>query len=565
MRARWRIVNGAMIRRGVQAAALLLFVGLVVVARPAGLDAAPSPWLQSFFLIDPLILAFTWLSAHAVPALLVLALITVSVTFLLGRVFCGWLCPLGTINAIAARFFDLCWPKRKRGEHWSRWQLAKYYILVGLLVMAAWGVRWGAVFDPLVLLYRTTTVAILPGSHWTVQDASRQFDPAVPVPTLRREKIAEVADEAFLGSGLILVLFLVILVLNRYRRRFWCRYLCPLGALLGVFALWPAALRRRVNRETCNECDLCGMTCHGAAAAVPGDQWKAAECFGCLNCTSSCPHGSVTLWQWPWQNTVDLVRAAHCSLVVRRQWPGRSIADLLRRTAGVDLSRRKVVRTLVGAFGAAVGGLAGLFLLRANPQSRNWTYHPALIRPPGALPEPEFLKRCTACGLCMRVCPTGGLQPALTEAGLDGLWTPRLVPRIGFCNEQCNLCGQVCPTGAIRPLPLEEKQKVRIGLAVIDTTRCIPYAYALGCGTCVECCPLSPKALYTVSASAENREGDVEIIKQPRVDPDRCIGCGRCEFECPFGDLPAIRVTSANESRHYNPDNLELFLPPKEG
>jgi MauM/NapG family ferredoxin protein len=542
MRAWRRIVNGAMIRRGVQAAALLLFVGLVVVARPARLDVAPPPWLQSFFLIDPLILVLTWLSAHAVPALLLLALITLGVTVLLGRVFCGWICPLGTIHALAARFFDLCWPKRKRGEHWSPWQLAKYYILVGLLVMAAWGVRWGAVFDPLVLLYRTTTVALLPGAHWTVQDASRQFDPAGPTPTLRREKIAEVADEAFLGSGLILLLLLGMLALNRYRRRFWCRYLCPLGALLGIFALRPL-LRRRVDRETCNECDVCGLACHGAATAVPGDQWKAAECFGCLNCTPSCARGSLRFrWTWPWQGEPKPATPRP-----------------------VSRSRRRFLRGLSGAAGAAVGGLAGLFLLRANPQSRNWTFHPALIRPPGALPEPEFLKRCTACGLCMRVCPTGGLQPALSEAGLEGLWTPRLVPRIGFCNEKCNLCGQVCPTGAIQPLPLEEKQKVRIGLAVIDTTRCIPYAYALGCGTCVECCPLSPKALYMVSASVENRAGDVEVIKQPRVDPDRCIGCGRCEFECPFGDLPAIRVTSANESRHYNPDNLELFLPPQEG
>ena len=542
MRAGRRIVSGAMIRRGVQAAALALFVGLVVIARPARLDAAPPPWLQSFFLIDPLILAFTWLSAHAVPALLLLALITLGVTMLLGRVFCGWICPLGAIHALAARFFDLCWPRRKRGEHWSPWQLAKYYILVALLVMAAWGVRWGAVFDPLVLLYRTTTVALLPGVHWTEQDAARQFDPAVPAPTLRREKIAEVADEAFLGSGLILLLFLVILVLNRYRRRFWCRYLCPLGALLGVFALRPL-LRRRVDRETCNECDVCGMACHGAAAAVPGNQWQAAECFGCLNCTPACARGSLRFrWTWPWQGESQPASARPFSR-----------------------SRRGFLRGVSGAVGAAVGGLAGLFLLRAHPQSRNWTYHPALIRPPGALPEPEFLKRCTACGLCMRVCPTGGLQPALSEGGLEGIWTPRLVPRIGFCNEKCNLCGQVCPTGAIRPLSLEEKQKVRIGLAVIDTTRCIPYAYGLGCGTCVECCPLSPKALYTVSASVENREGDVEIIKQPRVDPDRCIGCGNCEYECPFGDLPAIRVTSANESRHYNPDNLELFLPPQEG
>ena len=71
-------------------------------------------------------------------------------------------------------------------------------------------------------------------------------------------------------------------------------------------------------------------------------------------------------------------------------------------------------------------------LMRLGPQARGKRYNPDLVRPPGARSEKEFLARCTACGLCMKVCPTGGLQPALAEAGLEGIWTPRLVPRIGY-------------------------------------------------------------------------------------------------------------------------------------
>jgi len=150
----------------------------------------------------------------------------------------------------------------------------------------------------------------------------------------------------------------------------------------------------------------------------------------------------------------------------------------------------------------------------------------------------------------MKVCPTGGLQPSLTEAGLEGLWPPRLVPQIGYCDYTCTLCGQVCPTEAIVRLTEEEKHKVRIGLASFDTTRCIPYAYGRDCMVCEEHCPIPDKAIYCLEVEIRDRNGQTKKIKQPHVDPDKCIGCGVCESVCPFKDRPGIRVTSANESRH---------------
>jgi MauM/NapG family ferredoxin protein len=197
--------------------------------------------------------------------------------------------------------------------------------------------------------------------------------------------------------------------------------------------------------------------------------------------------------------------------------------------------------------------VAGLFLFRATPQSRGSTSNPFLIRPPGSLPERDFLKRCTACGMCMKICPTGCLQPAWTEAGLEGLWTPRVAPRIGRCEYDCTLCGQVCPTGAIARLSTEEKHEIRLGIATIDHSRCIPYAYGRDCGTCVEACPISPKAIRLVDVEVQVHDGRrqrTKIVSQPMVDPDRCLGCGGCVKECTFKDEPAIHVTSANESRH---------------
>ena len=229
----------------------------------------------------------------------------------------------------------------------------------------------------------------------------------------------------------------------------------------------------------------------------------------------------------------------------RFAWPWQ------RPQAGtVDLKKRALLAS-------AVGGLGGLLLMRITPEAQGRVYEPSLIRPPGARPEREFLQHCIQCGLCMKSCPTGVLQPAWHEAGLEGIWTPVFNARIGYCEYECNLCGQVCPTQAIVPLPLAEKKQVKVGLAAIDPSRCLPYAYGRECIVCEEHCPIPTKAIYFVEAEVPLREGGTKVLKQPRVDPDLCTGCGICETRCPFHDRPAIRITSANESRH--PDNQPIL------
>lgn len=525
MKSERRLLNGAVVRRIVQTTALVAFCGLFLLARGQGAEK-PGLWLQGFFLLDPLVLAMTWLASHAVPTALLLSLVTVLVTLLLGRVFCGWFCPLGTLNAIAGRVLEFCWPRRKKPQHWSRWQLTKYYLLVAMLVMAACGVHWGAVLDPLVLLYRTTVVGLLPGVQWTVEDGSAVLGVSEPARQVLREHITIVEHQAFLGSSLILGLFLGILALNRVQPRFWCRYICPLGAFLGVLALRPF-LQRRVVAEKCNECALCGLQCHGASAKAPGAEWKAAECLGCLNCTPACHRQSLGFhWVWPWQRE-----------------PSDAPAQAVSR------ARRGFLR---GALGAALGGLAGMFVLRATPQARGSAGNENLVRPPGSLPEREFLKRCTGCGMCMRICPTGCLQPTLTEAGLEGIWTPRMVARLGRCEVDCTLCGHICPTGAIQRLTVDEKHAVKMGIALIDHSRCIPYAFGRDCGTCVEACPQPDKAIHLVDVEVlvfDGKRQRTKIVGQPMVDPNLCTGCGGCVRDCTFKDEPAIRVVSANETR----------------
>ena len=558
-------------RRAVQTACLCLFV-ILLHAVHVKEGAPPSPWLKLFFDLDPLVAIGTWLAAHSLPSFPWLALITLVATVLLGRVFCGWVCPLGTVHNAASwlrkyvqRRPSSCVtgtvhpPKSpfKGGlaedtssDNWTRWQRGKYYLLAALLLMAVFGAHWIGVFDPMSLLFRATATAIYPGAQYAVEDAATdvyQSDPHLgplhlksvtePVYRFTRDSVFGRKGQAFDGGTLILLLFAGVVLLNFYKSRFWCRYVCPLGGLLGLCS--PRPVMRLVNTPGCTGCGLCAKQCPAAANPdKPGD-WRPTECFGCWSCVAACNRG-----------VIDFKFRSPLPAPSRRRLPGvqpptrrRLPAVQPPTSAKLDLSKRALLS-------AGVGGLTGLVAFRLSPQSQGRSFNPALIRPPGARDERAFLQRCLQCGVCMKACPTNGLQPTLFEAGLEGIWTPMLVPRIGYCEYNCNLCGQVCPTQAIQPLTLEEKRSVKLGLATVDTTRCLPYAYNRECMICEEHCPTPKKAIYFMTQELKTRDGKTITLKQPYVDPDLCTGCGICENVCVFKDQAAIRVTSANETRH---------------
>ncbi|MFH1680289.1 MAG: 4Fe-4S binding protein [Candidatus Eisenbacteria bacterium] len=525
-RRRARIVIWS--RRAVQGIVFVIFLWLLLSAR-SPVEGEPSGLLALFFDLDPLVLAATGLSARSLEGLSLLALVTILATLLLGRVFCGWVCPFGTLHNMITTTRSKKSRLRAGADEFSGWQRAKYYILSGLAVMALLGAHWIGVFDPIALFYRSVVTGVLPALHYATEGVSTVIynaDPragplhltSISEPAYRflRDHVYVTKRAAFTGSTLIFLVFLAAAILNLSRARFWCRYVCPLGALLGLFS-GRTLLRLRAASGTCGGCNLCRVACPAAAQPEKPGEWLPNECFGCWNCVAACRQDAIDFrWEPPFRKTP---------------------------VGSIDLGRRALLAS-------ALGGAGALLTMRLTPLAQARTYDPELIRPPGARPESEFLDRCVQCGMCMKACPTNALHPTTLRAGIEGIWSPVLVPRIGYCEYECNLCGQVCPTAAIRPLPLAEKKEVHIGLATFDTTRCLPYAYGRDCIVCEEHCPIPDKAIYFVEAEVRLRDGSVRVLKQPRVDADLCTGCGICENVCPFRDRAAVRVTSANESRH---------------
>jgi len=330
------------------------------------------------------------------------------------------------------------------------------------------------------------------------------------------------------------LIFIIILVLNLRITRFWCRALCPLGALLGLLSRW-SIFGLEKHAGGCDDCNRCLLHCQGGDDPIPGVPWRKSECHLCFNCVTDCPKDGIKF----------------------KFFPGRTTT-----VEGPNLTRRRVLTSM--AAGAAIFPLFRIVPGLAVQRDAR------LIRPPGALDEKDFLNRCIRCGECMKACPNDALHPTLTEAGLEGIWTPTVVPRIGYCEPSCVLCSQVCPTGAIWETSSKEKgwvpeqqqagtnaKPIRIGIAFFDRGRCLPWAMATQCIVCEEWCPTSPKAIYLRSAEVVDANGKSKQVMQPYLDPERCVGCGACEYACPVRVHPAVYVTSIGESR--SPTNQILL------
>ncbi len=478
---------------------LALFLVLFVQTEYRGRDEINAA-VNAFFRVDPLVLFSYLLAAKSWNWLLLPALLMVMATLLLGRFFCGWICPLGTL-------LDLVTSKiRKSAPIMALKGNTKYWLLLPLLSASLFNLNLSGLLDPIAILLRALTFLLYPviglaargGWVGLYSAIGERRDAVAPTYNLIRDNLLPFRDTIYPLAFFSAAVLIGIIVLERFETRNWCRNLCPLGTLLGWLGRFSPF--SRVPTTTCGDCGKCRELC---PTSFDRDVLIKEECILCMDCQRDCPHSRISF-----------------------------LPALKLKGNGPLLPERRLL----------LGGMAGGLLLALPTRFRPPERQSRLLRPPGVRDEDDFLKKCVRCGECMKVCLKNALYPAAYQAGLEGIYTPLVIPRLGYCEYNCTLCGQVCPTGAIPSLQVEVKRREVIGKAVFDKNHCLPFAGKIDCIVCEEHCPIPEKAIRSREVQVMGLDGLVKTVKEPYLVEEICNGCGICENVCPLETKAGIEV-----------------------
>ena len=466
------------------------------------------------------------------PALLAMNVVVVvalvALTLFVGRVYCSVICPLGVMQDIIAWLGRRGGKKRKKRYGYSperRW--LRWGVFVAFVACLVGGVT---VLSSLIAPYssygRIASNLFAPVYRWGNNMLAYLAE--------RMDSYAFYTTEVWLKSTPTLIVavatFIIIGVLAWRGGRTYCNTICPVGTLLGFLSRF-SFLKIHIDETKCNRCGKCSRKCKAACIDGKHHEIDYSRCVMCMDCLETCKHGAISLKR---SEKLDVtsekrdVTSEKCEVKGEKCDNGRrtfiTVATSFAASAAINAQKKKVD-----------GGLTAIEdKVKPNRATR--------ILPPGSFSAQHFAQHCTACQLCVSVCPNQVLRPS---ADLEHLMQPELSYERGYCRPECTRCSEVCPTDAIRPLTVAEKSSTRIGHAVWVRKNCLPVTDGVSCGNCARHCPSGAILMVPMDAN------DPESIKIPAVNTERCIGCGACENLCPVRPFSAIYVEGHERQSTY--------------
>ena len=448
------------------------------------------------------------------PALLalnfgVLAVLLV-LTLLFGRVYCSVICPLGVMQDIISWMHGKTRKKNRFRFSYSPAKNWLRYIVLALFVaaMVAGLHSLVALIAPYSAYGRIASNLLAPLYQW-----GNNFFAWIAE---RAGSYAFYSTEVWIKSGatfaVAAVTFIVIAVLAWKHGRTWCNTICPVGSVLGLFSKF-SLFRPVIDTEKCRDCGLCGKQCKASCINTKAHEIDYSRCVACMDCIDTCKDGAISY-------------AYRYGKKPAKNAPAQETADQGRRAFMVSVAIATGTLAAQAQDMKVDGGLAEIEHAK-KPQRQT------PLVPAGALSLKNFSDHCTACQLCVSVCPNQVLRPSTS---LMTLMQPEMSYERGYCRPECTKCSDVCPADAIRPVSVEEKSSTQIGHAVVCLDNCVVNVDEVSCGNCARHCPAG--AISMVRKDPD----DPRSLRIPVVNEERCIGCGACENLCPARPFTAIHV-----------------------
>ncbi len=448
----------------------------------------------------PSLLKFISLLSLASVGFMVIMLLTA----LFGRVYCSAICPLGIFQDVITRIS--IWARKKFRFRFSKpanaWRYG--FLALSVLVFLSGTVTVIGFLDPYSNFGRIFSDLFRP-LVVSVNNLAASAMESVNVFWLYPHNL----DPVPLASLVFPFLFLGMLIwMASVRGRLFCNTVCPVGALLGLISRI-APFRIRIDEQSCTACGKCAFVCKAECINFKRKEVDFSRCVSCYNCITVCPFNSIGY------------APAFPS--------GKEQGD------GPDMEKRGFLAGFAGLMGigtaSCIAGTKGTESLNEKPTTVE-IHKEFPVSPPGSLGIEHYTGTCTACHLCVSICPTNVLRPSVTEFGLAGFMQPHMDYSTNYCNFECTACSEVCPTGAIMSLSVEDKKITQIGQVHFVKENCVVYTENTACGSCSEHCPTQAVRMIPY-------KGTLTI---PEVDPDICVGCGACEYACPTIPFKAIYV-----------------------